>query len=264
MRREPRIPLVVSLAVFALPASAAEKGIDATQSLETRMEVAQEIGNVFSRTIAFQINGYDPLVKRVSGTATYKVEQVTPQQIVAMSLFVYDGRPASSGETTIKDGGRTVCWKGDCSVSTDASGVSVNPLLWGTPHGTLHVGQSWEVTIAVPWEVGPPGKQGVKVVSMDPANDTITLERTGEGEGDSVNEFKTLPLVKEGKTYTVDVSLGKARWSGYTTVRRGVILNDVLFVERPVTVTSKEMGQSTGIERQYILLNMAPAELLRN
>lgn len=226
------------------------------------MEVSQEIGNVFSRAIAFQVSGFDSLVYRVSGTGIYKVERFTPDEIVANSTFLYDGRPASTGETTIKDGGRTICWKGNCSVATDASGVSINPLLWGMPKGKLHVGQTWDVNISIAWELGPAGKETVKVISIDPANDTITLERTGEGEGEAVNEIKKLQLVKDKKTYAVEVSAGKAKWDGTTTFRRGVILSDELLVERPVTVTSKELGKSSGMERQYILLNATQPDLL--
>lgn len=257
------IVVAVSLGFAVLPAKGNDKSIDASRCLETRMEVSQESGNVFSRTIAFQISGYDPLVYRVSGTGIYKVERVTPEEIVTNSTFLYDGRPASTGETTVKDGGRTICWKGKCSTATDASGVSINPLLWGTPKGKLRAGQTWEVNIGVPWELGPAGKETVKVISVDPSNDTITLERTGEGEGESANEIKQLHLVKDRKTYTVDVSAGRAKWDGLTTFRRGVILSDELLVERPVTITSKELGQSSGIERQYILLNATQPDLLR-
>ena len=179
------------------------------------------------------------------------------------STFLYDGSPVSSADTIVKDGGRTVCWKGDCSPSTDASGLSINPLLWGMPKGLLHVGQSWDVVISVPWELGPGGKQRVKVVALDPANDTVTLERSGSGEGDSANEIKKLNLTQDKKTYTVQVSAGKAKWSGVTTFRRGVIISDSLLMVRPVNVSSPERGQSTGIERQYILLNASSPELLR-
>jgi hypothetical protein len=264
MSKSSMVGMAIILGCFLLGATASEKSIDASQCLETRMDVSQEIGNVFSRTIAFQVNGYDPFVRRVSGTGIYKVLQTTPQQIVTTSTFLYDGTPVSTGETTIKNGGRTVCWKGDCSISTDASGVSINPLLWGAPKGKLRVGQSWEVAITVPWELGPPGKQTVKVISIDSWNDTITLERTGEGDGESANGTKRLSLVKDKKTYTVEVSAGTAKWSGYTTFRRGVILSDSLLVERPVTVSSKELGQSSGTERQYILLNAIAPELLQN
>ena len=258
------VMVALSLGFPALPIKAHEKSIDAARCLETKMEVSQEIGNVFSRTIAFQVNGFDPLVYRTSGTGIYKVERVSAQEIVANSTFLYDGRPASTGETTIKDGGRTICWKGKCSTATDASGVSINPLLWGAPSGKLHAGQSWEVSINVPWELGPPGKETVKVISVDASNDTITLERTGEGQGESASEIKQLHLVKDKKTYAVEITAGKAKWEGTTTFRRGIILSDELLVERPVTVTSAELGQSSGIERQYILLNATPTDLLRD
>jgi len=71
-------------------------------------------------------------------------------------------------------------------------------------------------------------------------------------------------LVKDKKTYTVEVAAGRAKWDGYTMFRRGVILSDVLFVERPVTTTSKDLGQSSGMERQYILLNSAPPNSLHS
>jgi len=253
-----------ALAPLAATVYASGNSIDASKCLETKMQVSQEIGNVFSRTISFNVDGFDPFVRRVSGTGIYKVETVTPEQIVMSSSFLYDGNPASSGETTVKNGGRTTCWKGDCSISTDASGVSINPLLWGAPTGKLHVGQTWEVAIGVPWELGPAGKQTVRVVSIDPSNDSITLEREGEGEGDALNEIKTLPLIKDKKTYTVQVKAARAKWSGYATFRRGVILSDVLFVERPVTVTCQDLGQKSGTERQYILLNSAPSGSLRS
>lgn len=263
MRKFSLAIVVLSLGLPVLPAQANDKGIDAARCVETKVEVSQEIGNVFSRTIAFQVNGFEPLVYRTSGTGIYKVERVTPGEIVTDSAFLYDGRPASTGETTIKDGGRTICWKGNCSVATDASGVSINPLLWGMPSGKLHSGQSWEVNINVPWELGPAGKETVKVLSVDVSNDSITLQRTGEGEGDSASEIKKLHLVKDKKTYEVEISAGKAKWDGTTTFRRGIILSDELLVERPITVTSKELGQSTGIERQYILLNASQPDLLR-
>ena len=239
-------------------ASLASEKIEASKCLRTKVQPSQEIANTFSRTIAFHVTGFDDFVRRVSGTGHYKVLSVSPEQLVFDSSFLYDGTPVSQGETAIKDDGRTICWKGKCSPATDASGVSFNALLWGSPSGTLHVGQTWEVNIAAPWELGPAGKQLVRVLSIDPKNDTITLERTGTGDGDTVNEIKKLPLVKDKKNYTVDVSMGTAKWRGQTTFRNGIIVSDVLIVERPVTVNSKELGESTGTERQYILLNETP------
>jgi hypothetical protein len=258
------IKQTVSVLCFALTlnAAASDKGINADRCLTTRVQVSQEIGNVFSRTISFQVAGYDEFVQRVSGTGIYKTLDSTPEQIVFDSIFRYDGRPASAGKTTVKDGGRTVCWKEKCSPWTDASGVSFNPLFWGSPKGTLRAGQSWTVDIPVPWELGPAGKQTVRVVSIDPFNDSITLERKGEADGEAENEIKKIPLLKDKKTYVVDVTPGKASWSGYTTFRRGFIMSDVLLVQRPVKVSSKEIGEASGVERQYILLNATPTGLL--
>jgi len=256
-----RVIGVMSLAL-SLNAAAGEKGIDANQCLTTKVKVAEEIGNVFSRTISFRVDGYDEFVRRVSGTGTYKALEVTPEQIVFDSHFRYDGVPASSGKTTVKEDGRTVCWNEKCSTWTDASGVSFNPLFWGMPKGDLRVGQTWTVDIPVPWELGPAGKETIKVISIDPKNDSITLERSGEGEGAAENEIKKVPLVKDKKTYVVDVTAGKASWDGYTTFRRGIIMSDVLLMQRPIKVSSKETGESTGIERQYILLNAMPVGLL--
>jgi len=256
------LALLIAVLLGRASDAASKKSIDASRCLDTKLQVSEEIGNVFSRTIAFQVSGFDPLVRRVSGSGIYKVVKVSEGEIVTTSTFLYDGTPASTGETTIKDGGRTICWRGECSMATDASGVSINPLLWGTPSGKLYVGQTWNVTISVPWELGPPGKQRVRVVSVDPLNDAITLERTGEGEGNSVNEIKKLSLVKDKKTYPVEVSSGKAKWSGYTTFRHGVILSDSLLMERSVIVSSKELGQSSGTERQYILLNRTAPDML--
>lgn len=254
----------VSVLCFAvtLNAAASGKGIDADRCLTTRVQVSQEIGNIFSRTISVKVDGYDEFVQRVSGTGIYKTLEATPAQIVFDSTFRYDGRPPSTGKTTVKDGGRTVCWKDKCSPWTDASGVSFNPLFWGNPKGTLRPGQSWTVDIPVSWELGPAGRQTVRVVSIDTRNDSITLERTGEAEGDAENEIKKVPLVKDKKAYVVDVVPGKASWSGYTTFRRGVIVSDELLVQRPIKVSSKEIGEVSGVERQYILLNEAPPTLL--
>ncbi len=249
---------------FAATSYASDKGVESQRCLETKVQASEEIGNVFSRTISFQITGYDTFVRRVSGTGLYKVLSASPDQIVLNGTFLYDGNPPSTGENIIKDGGRTICWKGDCSPATDASGVSINPLFWGTPRGKLHVGQSWQVDIAVPWELGPPGKQLVRVVSVDPLDDGVTLERQGEGQGEALNEIRKLTLAKGKQSYTVDVVPGASKWSGYTTFQHGVVISDVLIVEKPVTVTSKEMGESKGVERQYILLNQAPPMLLKS
>ncbi len=252
-----------AFAALAATTRADDLGIDASKCLDPRMQVAQEFGNIFSRTVAFHVKGFDDLVKRVSGTAAYKVLEVSPQQVVLDTRGLFDGlQPASHEKYFIKDGGRTTLSNGHEQPLTDASGVSINPMLWGAPRGTLHVGDTWEVQIPIPWELGPAGKQTVKVVAIDPLNDGITLQREGASRGEFADDIKTLPLIKDRKTYRVDVTPSEAKWNGYTTFQRGMIMSDVLIVVRQITVTSKELGQSTGTERQYILLNATSPSLL--
>jgi len=97
------------------------------------------------------------------------------------------------------------------------------------------------------------------VISVDTANHSITLRREGRGEGFFADDKKQIPIVKNGTTYTVDVVPGSAHWDGYTTFREGVVISDELLVERPVTLSSAEVGKIPASEREYILLNAMPA-----
>lgn len=224
----------------------------------------QVIGQIFSRTIWLQVEGYEPLVRRVSGTGFYKVQKVSQERIDISSTFLYDGRPVSTGDTSIRDGGGTVFWQSACSPSTDASGLTMNPPLWGVLGGKLAVGQTWDAPISTPWEVGQAGKQTIKVVSIDPANDAITLQRTSEGEGDSARESKTVSLVRDKDTYSATIKFGKARWSGVATFRYGLIMSDSLLVVREVSVSLPRFGSASGTQRQYILVNASSPDLLRD
>lgn len=142
--------------------------------------------------------------------------------------------------------------------ATDASGLLYNAGVWGSPPSSLRKGTSWDVVIAEPWELGPAGKETVTVLALDPAEHTVTLRREGSGDGFFDNDAKQVHLTKDGKNYTADVSPGRAQWRGYTTFREGIVISDELLVERPVTLTSKELGSMAGTERQYILLNAMP------
>ena len=219
-----------------------------------QLVASQELGNVFSRTISFSIPGYDPFVRRVSGTAAYRVTKTNSDGFLLAGRFLYDGSPVSTGDTLIKDGGRTICYKDQCSPSTDASGATINPALWGGWPDKIRAGQSWTVEIATPWELGPPGKQVVSVVAVDPATETIRLRRSGSGEGFFADDTKQISLTAKGVKTIVDVKPGRATWTGYATFRKGIVMSDALLVERSVQVTAN--GQTlNGTERQYILLN---------
>ena len=226
--------------------------------LEPNLHAGQRLGNVFSRALSYKADGFDELVFRASGTGAYTVTGSSPADVIFDSSFRYDGRPESRGKTEIKDGGRTVCWKDNCSPETDASGPLYNPLIWGEPNGKLRPGMSWSVSIAKPWELGPAGQETVTVVELDRATHSVTLKREGQGDGYFDNDIKKLRVTKAGKTYSVDVAPGHAHWTGYTRFREGVVMSDELLVERTVTLKSAELGEIPAHQREYILLNASP------
>ena len=258
--------VLLSAVLASMPASYAFAGdtISAEDSLRTHARMGEEFGNIFSRTISIRVPGFDPYVKRISGSGFYKVTSVERDKLMLNGHFWYDGRPPTDTVNIIKDDGRTVCWDESCAPATDASGLSFNPLIWGLPSGALYVGQSWQVNISVPWELGPPGRQTVTVVSIDPAFRQITLKREGQGDGSFADDMTTVSLSKNKHDVTATISGGHARWSGLTTFREGIIVSDALLVDRPVTVTVEGLQPVTGSERQYILLNAISSNAVRS
>jgi hypothetical protein len=223
-----------------------------------RLQPGQVLANIFSRTIAFKAEGLEIAVRRTSGTGIYTVTESSPDKLLFNGVFLYDGRPESRAKTEIREHGRTVCYDDKCSPSTDASGLLYNARIWGDPPPSIRKGTTWEITISDPWELGPPGKQTMTVISVDPINHSMTLKRDGSGEGFFADDKKQIPVTKDGKNYTADVTPGPARWSGYTTFRDGIVISDELLVERPVTLSSAELGKVQGGQREYILLNAMP------
>ncbi|GAB3790730.1 hypothetical protein [Dyella agri] len=251
--------LSLLLVVLALPA-AANPPPTAAPALTPAYRVGVGLGNVFSRTIAVRAPGFDEAVRRVSGTAIYRVTDAGPAQPQLRIDYRYDGRPAGSGLVALPDAGATNCYDGKCAPNTDASGLAYNPRLWGTPPAALKLGQHWTVDIAAPWELGPAGRQTVTVVALDAASHTVTLEREGSGDGAWLDEKPQLTLTRDGHPYEVTRQPGRAHWHGYTTFRDGIVLSDELVSTRPVILTSAQLGRIEATERQYILLNAMPME----
>jgi hypothetical protein len=108
------------------------------------------------------------------------------------------------------------------------------------------------------WELGPAGEEEVTVTALDVSTGSVTLLRKGSGEGPFDGEAAQIKLTKDGKEYVMDSKPGKASWSGYTTISRGIIISDELLVERTLSLSSKEIGEKTGLQRQYILLSQMP------
>jgi hypothetical protein len=231
---------------------------DASFFLRPSLATGQIISQVFSRAISLKGDGIDPLVRRVSGTATYRVTGIGDHEYSFDAKFLYDGRPDASGTSKIQKGGRESCWEGQCSNATDASGLLFNPLIWGTQPSTIAVGTKWHTQIAIPWELGPQGDEDVTVVGLDAATGTITLLRQGSGDGPFDHDASQIKITSKGTEYSVDVKPGHASWSGYTIFSKGLVVSDELLVERSLTLSSKELGNIDAFQRQYILLNKMP------
>ncbi|MCX7513387.1 hypothetical protein [Frateuria sp. STR12] len=252
------------LALLSLSATGGGATPSATAAaLTPALHAGAVFGNVFSRTIALQAPGFDDAVRRVSGTATYRVLDATTTPPQLRIDYHYDGRPAGSGTVVLPDEGATNCYDGKCAPNTDASGLAYNPLLWGRAPATLRVGQRWTVDIGAPWELGPAGRQTVTVVALDPASHTVSLEREGSGNGPWLGDAPQLALTRGDRSYPVTRQSGRAHWHGRTTFRDGIVLSDELVSTRPVTLASAQLGRIEGVERQYILLNATPGEAAR-
>ena len=254
--RQPSARALLLIVPFLFLAAQAQP--PARADLQPHVSPGQLFGNVFSRAIAIKAQGYEDVVRRMSGTGIYKVLDTSAAGISFDSRFLYDGRPEDRGKTEIKDNGRTICYNGKCSPATDASGISYNPLLWGDPHHSLRPGLQWQVSIAAPWELGPAGTETVTVQFIDPANHIVALQREGSGDGFFEGDTKQVHLTKDGKTYLADLTPARAHWLGSTVFRNGIILSDELTVERNVTLSSQEIGAVAGSEREYVLLNAMP------
>ena len=252
------------LALLSLPAAGDTAAPPATApALALAWHAGDTFGNVFSRTIALQATGFDAAVRRVSGTASYRVVDATATPPRLRIDYHYDGRPAGGGSVALPDGGATNCFDGKCTPNTDASGLAYNPLLWGRAPATLRVGQRWTVDIGVPWELGPAGRQTVTVVAFDPASHTVSLEREGSGNGPWLGDAPHVTLTRGGRSYEMTRQAGRAHWHGRTTFRAGIVVSDELISTRQVLLDSARLGRIEGVERQYILLNATPPEPAR-
>ena len=230
--------------------------------LKPALKSGEQLADVFSKAVSIQGTGFDEYVKRVSGSADYTVSGVAGDGITFSSDYRYDGLGSGSGSYKAMSDGMTNCNKGKCSIDDETSGLLFNPLLWGPTPKDIHVGSSWTVHIAQSWEIGPPGTEEVRVVSLDPANGEITLAREGSGSGTSSDDEaraqsgKPVTITKDGKSIEVSVVPGATHWSGYTTIRKGVIVGDVIMVERHVTLVAKTGEKFEGEQRIYTLLNL--------
>jgi hypothetical protein len=226
--------------------------------LTPQLQKGQVFADVFSKAVEVRGEGFDPYTGRFSGTGAYKVLDPDPSKPTFDARSPAFDKPGYHAVATLADGGRDWCERGGkCDVNRQTSGPIFNPLLWGMPAGELKVGQTWQVAVTEPWEIGPPGSETVHVVSLDAADGAVTLEREGSGSGKSQDDERKLAIVVKGVKQEATVLAGAATWSGLTTIQRGLIMNDEILIRRTVTLQT-DVGTFSGEETVYTLLNLMP------
>jgi hypothetical protein len=252
----------LALLAFAVAGAgqAAARG-RARDYLAPRVVVGDRLDSIFSKTVAITGQGFAPVVKRVSGSASDRIVAVSPDAIVEQEQYLYDGRPAGDDEVRVRDHGRINCVDGKCAANDQTTAPLFNPLLWGDAPERLRVGTSWNATIAKPWEIGPAGKERLKVARIDRATGLVALIREGEGAGPSSDDANapTLSVIVGGKALVCRIVPGASHWLGMATVVRGVTWADEIVLERPVDLMAESGEHLRGTERIYTLFQRMPA-----
>lgn len=86
------------------------------------------------------------------------------------------------------------------------------------------------------------------------------LERDGNGTGVDEDDAAKLHLKIAGTVLEATATSGPCRWSGRTTIRRGLIESDEIIVRHHVNLHTGS-GDFEGEERDYTLMKAAPPDL---
>jgi len=254
--------VVVAGVLSGTTCSAAPKKSAASIFFEPRPLPGQTLSFITYRVISIYGPGIEDSVVSIPATGTYTFEPSTSADIHWTADVRMDGKRVLKGlDGEYRDQGTSVCYSGKCSFNSNASGPFYNPTFWGSPIGKLKAGQTWNVTLAKPWELGPAGSQTVTVLSIDKANGIVVLKREGEGMGAYEGSRDTATVKKDGKAYTVKTTFGKAHWIGQAVIQHGVIVSDELLCVTPVELSSPDFGTSQAQERQYMSVLEHPAPI---
>jgi hypothetical protein len=238
--------VAAAAALLTLPPRAAS-ATTTSPYFQVTLRPGDAIENVFERTF------YRTTAKRVSGYATYVITAVHGNRYNFTSSWAYYGRASGANHQSSAEIAPDGLYYGQKRVlATDSSGAFFNMWLWGTPPASLTAGTTWTYRIPQAWELGPAGAQTARVLSVDPINARIVLERTGSGFGAPLDE--TLPKI-DG----VQPTWGKTTWKGITIVRRGLIESDEVAVHHEI-ILPKSAGkpQHTQAMIEQIELGQVP------
>jgi hypothetical protein len=214
------------------------------------------------RTMVISAAGLDRSVVSPSGSeASFKILPGSTSNDLKMTTSArIEGQfQVENAPYELRDGGDTECFQGKCYPEHSASALVAKASIWGLPpRGPLHAGISWTVEISHAWEFGPPGKQTIRVILVDPEHDSAVLTRDGEGDGPRDQAGHTTVVTKGGQSYTVSVKRGHTHWSGKATIQHGLIVSDECLSDAEVELSSPEFGKLTGRERMFMALMQHP------
>ena len=248
----------------SLASAAAVSRHSADVFLKAKPTPGEMISDITYRVVSTSGAGMEDIVWRSGATGTYSILPSDAPDVIPWKVSVHmDGMTTITDATgDYRNGGKTMCFQGKCELTTDASGPFFNPTFWGEPQGDLKPGMTWTVTLAQPWELGPPGQQTISVVSTDPANGVIVLKREGHGEGSYLGGKSKVDIKKNGKDYHAEVKRGTSHWVGQAVFRHGVVISDELLCDTPVELSAPEIGTIQAHERQYMSLLEHPAQIV--
>jgi hypothetical protein len=253
---------MLTAALFAAFLSAAGTAIAAgspaasARYFSPSMAAGSRLDTVFSKTVAITGAGFEPLVRRISGSGSDRIRAIDADTVTDDERYEYDGRYAGSDVLVIRDRGSTYCdVHGKCARNDETSAPIFNSLLWGRVPAELAVGSSWKARIDAPWEIGPPGTEEITVLRLDPARGLITLVRRGNGAGLSSDDIRrrAFTIVSHGRSIKVKLSPGPATWNGRATFLRGVTVADEIMLIRPVELVSDSGEKFSAEERIYTI-----------
>jgi hypothetical protein len=213
--------------------------------------------NVYSKSVAVTGDGYEPVVRRFSGSSAYLVTSPGSFGPRFEETDSIDGRPPALGHLEIRDAGNTNCYNDSCFTNRQTSGLMFIPLLWGSPPDDIRAGRTWTVKVDHAWEIGPAGVETVKVVSVDSSHRIVILQRDGRGEGSSEDDERGLTITVRGKSVHASIEGGTSHWTGQVIIQAGIVLSDEIRIEHRVTLKS-EIGTLFGDERVTTMLSAAP------
>jgi hypothetical protein len=205
----------------------------------------------------FERTAYQTAAHRVSGYAIYSITSASTGRAEYRADVEYYGIAhviGRAGGVEQTDQGLLHKHNGKYELTTDSSALAYNSWIWGTPPEAIAPGTTWTYSIPAAWELGPSGSQTVTVLSVDPTNERVVLERKGSGSGAPLGEDLT-------EIDGVMPAWGTTTWKGIAIVARGVVESDEITVRHEILVPASRTSASHTVQSvEQVEFGLVPAD----